>query len=72
MVRITEETSELILEKRILNIILVTKDKLARKVSQLEKQIENHDVILAHLVKEVRHLIEARQPKTKKPLKLTK
>lgn len=43
----------------------LTNEKLARKVKQLERQVENHDEILVHLVKEIRHLIEAPQPKTR-------
>ena len=43
----------------------LTNEKLSRKVRQLEKRVSDHDEILIELVREIRKLIDAPQPKGK-------
>jgi len=44
----------------------LTNEKLSRKVDQLEKRVSDHDEILFELVQEIRKLIKAPKPKSKK------
>ena len=46
--------------------VALTNEKLARKVTQLEKRVSDHDEILIELVREIRQLIETPKPKGKK------
>ncbi len=41
-------------------------DKLSRKVEQLEKRVSDHDHILFNLVREIRKLVDAPDPKPNK------
>ncbi|CAB1076354.1 hypothetical protein D1AOALGA4SA_4151 [Olavius algarvensis Delta 1 endosymbiont] len=46
--------------------MVLTSEKLARKVDQLENRVSDHDEILIELVQEIRKLIEAPKPKGNK------
>jgi hypothetical protein len=46
--------------------MVLTNEKLARKVDQLEKRVSDHDEILIELVREIRQLIETPKPKEKR------
>ncbi len=46
--------------------MVLTNEKLARKVDQLETRVSDHDEILIELVQEIRKLIETPKPKGKK------
>ena len=46
--------------------MVLTNKKLARKVDQIERRVSDHDEILIELVQEIRKLIEAPKPKSKK------
>jgi hypothetical protein len=46
--------------------MVLTNEKLARKVDQLENRVSDHDEILIELVQEIRKLIEAPKPKGNK------
>jgi len=43
----------------------LTNEKLSRKVDQLESRVSDHDEILVELVREIRKLIDAPNPKDK-------
>ena len=46
--------------------MVMKNDKLSRKVEQLEKRVNDHDHILFDLVREIRKLVEAPDPKPRK------
>ena len=43
----------------------LTKEKLSRKVDQLETRVSDHDEILIELVREIRKLVDTPKPKGK-------
>ncbi len=46
--------------------MVLTNEKLARKVDQLETRVSDHDETLIELLQEIRKLIETPKPKGKK------
>ena len=48
--------------------MVLTNEKLARKVDQLESRVSDHDEILVDLIKEIRKLVETPKPGNKRSI----
>jgi len=48
--------------------MVLTNEKLARKVDQLENRVSDHDEILMELIKEIRKLVDTPKPGNKKSI----
>ena len=48
--------------------MVLTNEKLARKVDQLENRVSDHDEILLELIKEIRKLVDTPKPGNKKSI----
>ena len=48
--------------------LVLTNEKLSRKVAQLEQRVSGHDEIILDLIKEIRKMIDAPKPKNKRSI----